>query len=124
MFGLHEAHRGETYKPPVWIAKLASIHKDQAFREEKHGPPPGQDEQKTEEKRPPRSEGEHEDEDRGESKSTLVLKWFFLAMSIGLMFTTFLGIYMAFKFNRSRALLWTLLIAGAVIPVALIVMMT
>ena len=63
-------------------------------------------------KRPPRSEGEHEDEDRGESKSTLVLKWFFLAMSIGLMFTTFLGIYMAFKFNRSRALLWTLLIAG------------
>jgi hypothetical protein len=39
------------------------------------------------------------------------LKWFFLAMSMGLVFTTLLGIYIAFKYNRSRTLVWGLLSA-------------
>jgi len=54
-------------------------------------------------------------------KATLVLKWFFLAMSIGLVATTMLGIYMAFKYNRSPALVWGMLIGGAAIPIVLIV---
>jgi hypothetical protein len=43
-------------------------------------------------------------------------------MSIGLVLTTVLGIYMAFKFNRSRALIWSLLSVGTAIPAALIIM--
>jgi hypothetical protein len=50
------------------------------------------------------------------------LKWFFLATSIGLVFTTLLGICMAFKYNRSRILVWGLLVGGAAIPAALIAM--
>jgi hypothetical protein len=43
-------------------------------------------------------------------------------MAIGLIFTTFLGVYMAFKFNRSRILVWSLLSAGTAFPAVLIVM--
>jgi hypothetical protein len=41
-------------------------------------------------------------------------------MALGLVTTTLLGIYMAFKYNRSRIIVWGLLIAGVVIPTALI----
>jgi hypothetical protein len=34
-----------------------------------------------------------------------------------------LGIYMAFKFNRSRALVWGLLFGGTAFPAALVILM-
>lgn len=37
-------------------------------------------------------------------------------MSLGLILTTSLGIYMAFKYNRSRPLVWGLLALGTVLP--------
>jgi hypothetical protein len=40
-----------------------------------------------------------------------------------LVFSTLLGLYMAFKYNRSRALVWGMLLLGTAIPVALIAMM-
>jgi hypothetical protein len=129
LFGLHEGQPGEAYQPPIWVQKLASIHKDQTVSE-KHGPPPRL---VGEQKRPPESdearrppqlpEGGHRDEKRGPNKLTLALKWFFLATAVGLTSSTMLGIYMAFKYNRSRALVWGLLLLGTAIPVALIAMM-
>ncbi len=118
LFGLHEGHPGEAYQPPKWIEALASIHKDQVLSKH-HGPPqtPGM-------KRPP--EGPRASGDRKEQHErtpTLILKWFFLGMSIGLAATTLLGIYMAFKYNRSRVLVWGLLTAGAAIPSALIALL-
>jgi hypothetical protein len=129
LFGLHEGQPGEAYQPPVWAQKLASIHKDQTVSE-KHGPPP---DFVGEQKRPPESdearrppqppEGGRRDERRGPNKLTLALKGFFLAMAVGLIFSTVVGIYMAFKFNRSRAMVWGLLLLGTAVPVALIAMM-
>jgi Kef-type K+ transport system membrane component KefB len=72
--------------------------------------------------RPPQLEGGR-NEERGPNKLTLALKWFFLAMAVGLIFSIFLGIYMAFKFNRSQALVWGMLFLGTAIPLALIHMM-
>jgi hypothetical protein len=119
LFGLHEGHPGEAYQPPKWVEALSSIHKDQVLSKH-HGPPSGEGEQR--ESRPagnePRGEEEHH-----EGKATLILKWFFMAMSIGLVASTLLGIYMAFKYNRSRALVWGLLIAGAAVPTALIALL-
>ena len=60
---------------------------------------------------------------RRQSPFTFALKWFFLATSLGLVFTTVLGIYMAFKFNRSRVLIWGLLAGGTLIPAVLILLM-
>ena len=129
LFGLHEGHPGEAYQPPKWVAALSSIHKDQVLSQH-HGPPPGNgdqpgsrppvpDPQKAPQgPREPRGEEEHH-----EGKATLILKWFFLAMSIGLVTSTLLGLYMAFKYNRSRALIWGLLVAGAAIPTALIALL-
>ncbi len=123
LFGLHEGHPGDAYQPPAWLVKLGSLHKKQTLAE-KHGPPPSS---ANSQRRPaefgaeaakrPQGEGRHE------NKFTLALKWFFLATSIGLVFTTVLGIYMAFKFNRSRTLIWGLLLGGTAIPAALIVLM-
>ncbi len=118
LFGLHEGHPGEAYQPPAWVVKLASIHKKQTLAE-RRGPPPS----RTEAARPPQRQEPPRNQDRRENKFTLALKWFFLATSVGLVFTTLLGIYMAFKFNRSRALIWSLLLGGTAIPAALITLM-
>ncbi len=132
LFRLHEGHKGEAYRPPAWIEKLASIHKDQIVSE-KHGPPPDfAGEQPAEQKgqpeseqahRPPQPEGGHGDDERGTNKLTFALRCFFLTTAVGLICSTLLGIYMAFQYNRSRALVWGLLIMGTAIPVALILMM-
>lgn len=128
LFGLHEGHPGEAYQPPAWIQKLSSIHKDQIVSE-RHGPPPdfaGEQKgppQSDEARQSPQPEGARRNEERGPNKLSLALKLYFLAMSVGLVLSTLLGIYMAFKFNRSRALVWGLLLLGAAIPVALVAMM-
>lgn len=124
LFGLHEGHPGEAYQAPKWIAMLASIHKDQVLSQH-HGPPPGIGDRREGESPDSSMRGREpqKDEEHHEGKATLVLKWFFLAMAIGLSITTLLGIYMAFKYNRSRAITWSLLIAGAGIPTALITLL-
>jgi hypothetical protein len=118
LFGLHEGHPGDAYQPPEWVVKLGALHKKQVL-EERHGPPPGFS--GGQQQKPPQFERPREE--HRESLFTTALKWFFLATSLGLTFTTVLGIYMAFKYNRSRAVVWSLLAAGTVIPAALIAMM-
>ena len=129
LFSLHESHPGDAYQAPVWIQELASIHKDQVLQK-KHKPAPAS---AGEQKAPPAAAPAPKPAQPASSgpkegprtnKSTVALKWFFLAMAVGLISSTLLGIYMAFKFNRNRTLVWGMLIAGTVIPLALIVMMT
>src|ERR1700760_2588332 len=128
LFGLHESHPGDAYQAPAWVQKLGSIHKDQVLTKQ-HGPPPGpagqakNPPQAEEAHRPPQSDGGRRNGERGPNKLTLALKWFFLATAGGLIFSTLLGIYMAFKFNRSRTLVWGMLFLGTAIPLALILMM-
>lgn len=128
LFGLHEGHPGDAYQPPSWLVKLGALHKKQTMAE-RRGPPPGAG---LKQMRPPeeradagkRPQGEPRKEGRKDSTATVVLKWFFLASSIGLVLSTILGIYMAFKFNRSRVLIWGLLLGGTAIPAALVMLMT
>jgi hypothetical protein len=42
-------------------------------------------------------------------------------MAAGLIVASFLGIYMAFRYNRDKRLVCGLLIAGTVIPVVLLI---
>ena len=49
---------------------------------------------------------------------SVALRWFIMVMSVGLIITTLLGIYMAFKFNRDRRIIWGLMGLGFIIPVA------
>jgi hypothetical protein len=129
LFGLHEGHPGEAYQPPTWVAELGSLHKKQTIAE-RRGPAPGfgsaqvrQPQARGENGTRPQREERRGNEGRRESKSSFALKWFFLATSIGLTLSTLLGIYMAFKFNRSRTLIWSLLFGGTAIPAALVILM-
>ena len=128
LFGLHEGHPGEAYQPPAWVQKLGSIHKNQTVSE-RRGPPPGfAGDQKgppesDQARRPVRPEVGRQNEEHVTNKPTLALKCFFLAMAVGLVFSTLLGIYMAFKYNRSRALVWSMLLIGTAIPAGLLAMM-
>src|ERR1700734_2918035 len=82
IFNLHEAHG--RYVPPALLEKLSSVHKDQVFAFGDHHtaePPAGA--------RP----DEHEDEDRP-ALSTVLLKWFFLVVALGLTGSTAVGIWM------------------------------
>jgi hypothetical protein len=133
---LHESKEGA--KPAVWIATVADIHKHQRLP----GPPPGtplpttgaqttpvspaaaQNETSTPnpaattpagtESAPPRPQR------APRRKPSLPLKAFILIMSVGLIASTLLGIYMSFQLNRSRSLVWTLLVLGSLIPAVLI----
>ncbi|MCU1306835.1 MAG: hypothetical protein JWN45_1530 [Acidobacteriaceae bacterium] len=48
------------------------------------------------------------------------LKYFLVLMAISLISTTFLGIYMSFKYNRDKRVVWGLLILGTVLPIVLL----
>ena len=111
LFNLHESHG--SYRPPVLFQYTASIHKDQvlALGHDHAGPPP------------PQSPGQpHHEAPPARSVPTLLLKWFFLAVALCLAASTGLGLYVGLKTTRRKRLLWALLIAGAVLPIGLLLL--
>lgn len=89
-FRLQESPKGSAYTPPSWIVKLADIHKDQRAAHE-----PGR-------------------------QRSVPLQWFVVLMGVGLISTSLLGIYMAFKYNRDKRLVIGLIILGFIIPLVLL----
>ncbi len=116
VIGLHEGHPGSPYRPPAWIEKLAQVHKKQTLSTRHDRPPAGARDREPVERRPAPEEGGPPKE----SGSAIPMKAFVLLMSIGLILTTCLGIYMSFKYNRSRRLVWGLLIVGTLLPICLL----
>lgn len=115
LLGVHQARPGG-YQPSVWVAKLAEIHKHQSLAAPSNRSP------MMDRKKPPF------DPERALGpggppagmRPNLALKGFFLLMSIGLFVTTCLGIYMSFKYNRTRVV-WGFLIAGTALPGLLLI---
>ncbi len=116
--GLHEGRPGSTYKPPVWIEKLAQVHKKQTLVTRREGPPARPRDREPVERRP----GPEQGGPPKESGSSVPMKAFTLLMSVGLALTTCLGIYMSFKYNRSRRLVWSLLVTGTLLPICLLML--
>ena len=122
--GLHEQEKSGGHTP-AWIAEFASVHKDQQLAQgegQRRRPPPGANPASGPNARRagapegPRPEGES----KGRGASPWPLKWFIVLMSLGLITTTALGIYMAFKYSRNKAVVWGLLAAGILLPLALL----
>ena len=107
---LHEA-AGSSYKPPAVLAELGYLHKHGAFAMPVPDPPkadkPGE--------KTPKSETILANKQR----QHLPMKIFFLLVSIGLLTSTSTGIYMSYKYNRSKVLVTGALLAGIVIPMVL-----
>ena len=118
---LHE-NAGSSYTPPVWLARLGQLHKNQNIRLRAPRPQstvasstPGKN-VATALAAPPRPPVTLASKQR----QHLPEKLFFLLVSLGLFTSTLTGIFMAYKYERGKLLLTALLIAGVVIPLALV----
>ncbi len=123
--GLHEARRGSGYQPATWIKMLAQVHKHQTMELPQHRPAlPDQRAQtekpKAEAPLPAKTDDAHAE--HSGHKSPWPLKIFFLFVCFGLAFTTLLGLYMSFTFNRNKKLVTLLLVLGVIVPVALLLL--
>ena len=121
---------------PVVLQKLARAHKDSVFAVKPPRP-----------KKPDGAAGgerhHHDDADGPKAKgdgspsataagapdkpakpapkpATEAVKWFFVLAAIGMTVSTLLGVWMALAYHKRRGLMWALLIAGTVIPAALL----
>jgi hypothetical protein len=115
LFNLHEAHG--PYHPPPLIERLGRVHKDQVFalNDDDHAGPPAPGAKAD---AGPPAPADHMDTSPG--LTTLLLKWFFLTVALGLVTSTGIGLWLGLTHVRHKRVGWILLIAGAVIPVALL----
>lgn len=114
LFSLHEAHGA--YTPPAIVEALARVHKDQVLKEKPEPAAKGAD-------------GGHDHHHHaGPAKaapaapamSVMALKWVFLAVAAGLIASTLLGLWLAFTSGRRKSVVLGLFVAGAVLPVVLL----
>jgi hypothetical protein len=111
-FNLHEVNKTTGYVPPKWIVEMAQIHKKQTFALAKEKAKPVVAESAL---RDPAAQKKV----APRRSPTFLLRCFVLAMSVGLVATTFLGIYMAFRYDVKRRILWGMLIGGTLLPIVL-----
>ena len=118
---LHE-DAGSSYTPPSWLARLGQLHKDQNITPRKPrpqvtaAPPATKADVAPAISTPPRPPVTLASKER----EHLPEKLFFLLVSLGLFTSTLTGVFMAYKYERDKLLLTALLIAGVVIPLALL----
>jgi hypothetical protein len=111
LFSLHEAHGN--YQPPALLEKLSSVHKDQVFAPGHHHGPPAEG---------TAALATTGDDDDKTSPSTLALKAFFLLVALCLVLSTALGLWMGLTQTRQKRLGWVLVVAGALIPLGLLLL--
>jgi hypothetical protein len=123
-FNLHETSQGSSYKPTTFLATMAQIHKKQTWMLAK--PRPAGDAAKPDKASKPADAIKPVDPQpmtalpTAKWKQHLPLKLFFLLVSIGLFISTLTGITMAYKYNRSKLVVTSLLVAGTIIPLLLL----
>ena len=119
LFNLHESHGA--YSPPPILERLGRVHKDQVFALDHHdddaGPPPVSGKAHV---GAAGAAAHHHHHDDGPKLHTYLLKWFFLAVALGLVVSTSLGLWLGLTHVRRNRLGWGLLIAGAAIPLVLL----
>jgi len=123
-FSLHETTSGSSYQPPSWIATLAQVHKKQTATVPVRKLKPAAADKPADTGAPGGKHGGPQPTTapapQPPQKSHLPLKIFFLFVSLGLFTSTLTGIYMAYKFNRSKLVVTGLLLAGVILPLLLL----
>jgi hypothetical protein len=109
LYSLHEAHDG--YTPPSLLVALGSLHKDQKLPAPPHAAPSGA-----------KAEGEHHhDDDAGPPKAaTPLLKIVLLAVALGLITSTLIGLWMALQDRQRRRTNLVLFAVGLLLPLSLV----
>jgi hypothetical protein len=110
-FDLHSPNKSTGYVPPAWVVEMAQLHKKQTLSLSKEKSKPAKSDS---------ADPANPKKTAQPQKSALPLKCFVLVMSVGLIATTILGIYMAFRFGEAPGLIWGMLIGGTLLPIAMI----
>jgi hypothetical protein len=113
---LHEAHGA--YTPPPIVEMLSRVHKDQILHAKPKPEPKGGDAEDGSARKHHSAPAKAAPE--APPWSVMALKWFFLAVAVGLMTSTLLGLWMALTFSRRKAVVLALFAAGTVLPVLLV----
>jgi hypothetical protein len=126
-FSLHETTRGRDYTPPKILVQLGQLHKKQTLVVPNKKPqtaavPEKLRADKSAEPKP--AETAPATQRLGEAtpikaKNLLPMKIFFLIVAIGLLISTLTGIYMSYKYVRTKTIITALLVAGIVTPILL-----
>jgi hypothetical protein len=117
-FSLHETTRGSSYKPPALFIKLGQLHKKATLTVPQRKTAPKSDTPKPDQPKP---------EAAPPAKlsslpvlSNLPMKFFFGLVAIGLFTSTLTGLYMAWKYARTKLVVTSLFLAGIAVPVLLL----
>jgi len=119
---LHEAKKGSDYKPPRWIVVMGEIHKKQTIEWLVHK----SQSTVTEDVRTQDRHGINEasrDTSHVPTRSAhhpLLLKVFFVIVSLGFFSSVLTGVYMSYKYNRNQRLVTAVLLVGFITPVLLL----
>jgi hypothetical protein len=113
-FNLHQSDKNSSYVPPRWVVLMAQVHKKQTF---------SLPTAKSKSAEPAVTESHNPKLQQQPAKmhqASLSLKIFIAVMSIGLILTALLGIYMALRYGGSRRIVWGLLLLGTLMPMAML----
>lgn len=113
IFRLQESQPG--YTPAPLIEKLGRVHKDQVFTMRAPRPP-------RPEPARPAAAAPQEAETPATPLSKTLLQWFFVLVSVGLFLSTLLGVWMGVTMGRLKTVARWALLAGTVIPVAILLL--
>ena len=105
--------KGYGGKPPGWIVWLASVHKDQRLPHEKAKPAAAA---ATAAPAAPKPAG-----DAPKSPNTLPLKILVVLLAIGLLISTIIGLAIALNNRRTRRTYLAIMVAGTIVPLALLI---
>lgn len=98
---------------PVLLQKLARVHRDDVFALKPAAPPKKSDPSKPKEAPKPKPKT---------PASTTALKWFFASVSVAIIISTLLGLWMAVAYHKRKAVIWIVLAAGALAPVVILIL--
>jgi len=117
---LHETISGRDYKPPAWIVTLAQLHKKQTtvIPVRKPRPEAASKADTPDVPAQPRPDAPHKTP-APPAPYHLPMKLFFFLVSIGLALSTCSGLFMSYKYSRSKLPIAALFLAGIVIPLLL-----
>lgn len=137
-FSLHEMTRGSSYTPPAWLASMAQLHKKQTIVMPVRRPRPAEaampvtgsgmtqavstseanivSDARTASSpsRPAKSATEPP------KKNLLPMKIFFALVALSLLISALTGIYMSYRYSRKPRLVSSILAAGILVPLLLL----
>jgi hypothetical protein len=117
---LHETTPGRTYKPATWIVTLAQLHKKQTTIVPVRKSHPEASKADTDKPTQPTNPSSKTSTPEPPKPTHLPMKLFFVLVALSLASSTLSGIFMAYKYERSKLVITGLLLAGIAVPLLLL----